>query len=150
MLLSEACNREVIITDSDCTVFKATKLMREYNVGSIVVTKKEKEIIKPIGIITDRDIVIEVIAKNAIPDMVKLSEIMNTELITGKDTDQLWNSLQVMRTHGVRRMPVIDNKGSLVGIITADDILELLSEELLDLTRLIALEQKKEAALVET
>ena len=147
MLLGEACNREVIITDSSCTVLKAAKLMREYHVGSIVIIKKEQEINKPIGIITDRDIVIEVISKNTIPDMVKLSEIMSTELVTGKDTDELWASLQNMRTHGVRRMPVIDKNGSLVGIITADDILELFSEELQDVIRLIAVEQEKEGAL---
>ena len=121
--------------------------MRDYHVGSIVVTKKDEGITKPIGIITDRDIVIDVIAKDISPEKVTVNGIMNSKLITGKDTDQLWNSLRTMRTHGIRRMPVIDSNGSLVGIITADDILELFSEELLDLTRLIALEQKKEETL---
>lgn len=147
MQLGEACNREVIIIADNSSVIEAAKLMRDYHVGSIVVTKKDEGITKPIGIITDRDLVIDVIAKDMSPEKVTVSGIMNSKLITGKDTDQLWNSLRTMRTHGIRRMPVIDSHGSLVGIITADDILELFSEELLDLTRLIALEQKKEETL---
>lgn len=147
MQLGEACNREVIIIADNSSVIEAAKLMRDYHVGSIVVTKKDEGITKPIGIITDRDLVIDVIAKDISPEKVTVSSIMNSKLITGKDTDQLWNSLRTMRTHGIRRMPVIDSNGSLVGIITADDILELFSEELLDLTRLIALEQKKEETL---
>lgn len=147
MQLGEACNREVIIIADNSSVIEAAKLMRDYHVGSIVVTKKDEGITKPIGIITDRDLVIDVIAKDMSPEKVTVSGIMNSKLITGKDTDQLWNSLRTMRTHGIRRMPVIDSNGSLVGIITADDILELFSEELLDLTRLIALEQKKEETL---
>lgn len=147
MQLGEACNRDVIIIADDSSVKEAAKLMRDYHVGSIVVTKKDKGITKPIGIITDRDLVIDVIAKDISPEKVTVSDIMNSKLITGKDTDQLWNSLRTMRTHGIRRMPVIDSEGSLIGIITADDILELFSEELLDLTRLIALEQKKEETL---
>ncbi len=147
MQLGEACNRDVIIIADDSSVIEAAKLMRDYHVGSIVVTKKDEGITKPIGIITDRDLVIDVIAKDKSPEKVTVSDIMNSKLITGKDTDQLWNSLRTMRTHGIRRMPVIDSEGSLIGIITADDILELFSEELLDLTRLIALEQKKEETL---
>lgn len=147
MQLGEACNREVIIIADNSSVIEAAKLMRDYHVGSIVVTKKDEGITKPIGIITDRDIVIDVIAKDISPEKVTVNGIMNSKLITGKDTDQLWNSLRTMRTHGIRRMPVIDSDGCLVGIITADDILELFSEELLDLTRLIALEQKKEETL---
>ncbi len=147
MQLGEACNRDVIIIADDSSVIEAAKLMRDYHVGSIVVTKKDEGITKPIGIITDRDLVIDVIAKDKSPEKVTVSDIMNSKLITGKDTDQLWNSLRSMRTHGIRRMPVIDSEGSLIGIITADDILELFSEELLDLTRLIALEQKKEETL---
>lgn len=147
MQLGEACNREVIIITDNSSVIDAAKLMRDYHVGSIVVTKKDGGITKPIGIITDRDLVIDVIARDISPEKVTVNGIMNSKLITGKDTDQLWNSLRTMRTHGIRRMPVIDSNGSLVGIITADDILELFSEELLDLTRLIALEQKKEETL---
>ncbi len=147
MQLGEACNRDVIIIADDSSVIEAAKLMRDYHVGSIVVTKKDEGITKPIGIITDRDLVIDVIAKDKSPEKVTVSDIMNSKLITGKDTDQLWNSLRTMRTHGIRRMPVIDSEGNLIGIITADDILELFSEELLDLTRLIALEQKKEETL---
>ena len=87
---------------------------------------------------------IEVIAKNGLPDMVKVSDIIKPKLITGKDTDQLWDSLHSMRTYGVRRMPIVDKKGNLVGIITTDDILELFTEELQDMAQLSAFEQKKE------
>ena len=144
MQLGEACNREVIIATENCSIIEAAKLMRDYHVGSVVVVKKEDEISKPIGIVTDRDLVINFLAKEISFEKVTVGEIMNSKLITGKDSDQLWDSLHTMRTHGIRRMPVIDNKQSLVGIITADDILELFSEELQDLTRLIAVEQKKE------
>ena len=144
MQLGEVCNRDVIIATESCSVIEAAKLMYDYHVGSIIIVNKENEISKPIGIVTDRDLVINLLAENLLPQKVTIKELMNSKLITGKDTDQLWDSLNIMCTHGIRRMPVVDKDNCLLGIISADDIVELLSEQLQNLTRLIAIEQKKE------
>ncbi|MFA6903803.1 MAG: CBS domain-containing protein [Gallionellaceae bacterium] len=145
MPVSEICNREVVIVQRDATVHEAAKLMRQHHVGDVVVVEERKGVRVPVGIVTDRDLVVEIMVPELVQTVITVGDIMGSELATVKDSTGIYESIQYMRAEGVRRLPVVDSKGGLVGILTLDDLLELLAEELLELSRLVRQEQKKEA-----
>lgn len=147
MPIGEFCNREVIVADRDTSVFEAAQLMREYHVGCLVVVESLDGPRRPIGLVTDRDIVMEVVAENVAPETVKLGEIISGKLSTIHVTDGVYDTLRYMREHGFRRMPVVNELGELAGIVSMDDYLGLLAEEMTELTRLIAREQGRESTL---
>ena len=78
-------------------------------------------------------------------DAVTVKDVMSFELTTTQEQDNLWDTLERMRKQGVRRMPVVNERGGLVGILTTDDVLELISEALQDVSKLIKREQKRES-----
>jgi CBS domain-containing protein len=143
--MGEACNREVIVTTRDTAIVQAARLMREHHVGNLVVVEERDGQRFPAGIVTDRDIVVEVVAENVALDALTVGDIMSTELLTAQEEDPVWMVLERMRTRGVRRIPVVSTEGVLVGIMAMDDLLGLLSEELTALARLIKSEQMHEA-----
>jgi CBS domain-containing protein len=113
------------------------------NFDLIVVTKSEDGN-TPIGIVTDRDIVMEVVANNADPQTVKVVEIMSQELVTGSEEEGIYEIIERMRMHGIRRLPVVDKEGRLSGILSVDDILEFLGEEVDALIGLFYKERRSE------
>lgn len=145
MPVSDICNREVIIVQRETTVNEAAKLMRQHHVGSVVVVEERKGVKVPVGIVTDRDLVVEVMAPDLVQMVITVADIMGQKLVTVQDGMGIYESIQYMRGEGVRRLPVVDSKGGLIGILALDDLLELLAEELLDLARLVKHEQKKES-----
>ena len=144
MTISEFCNREVVFTKRDTSIPQAARLMRDHHVGNLVIVEKEAGVRRPVGIVTDRDIVVEVLAKDVPLDSVTVGDIMSHDLLLGEEEDGLWTTIQRMRSRGIRRIPVVNAEGGLEGILTVDDIFELLSEELAMLVRLIAHEQERE------
>ncbi len=145
MPISEICNREVIVVQRETTVHEAAKLMRQHHVGSVVVVDESKGMRVPVGIVTDRDLVVEIMAPDLVQMVITVGDIMPPKLATVKDSMGIYESIRYMRAEGVRRLPVVDGKGALIGILALDDLLELLAEELLELSRLVRHEQKKEA-----
>lgn len=145
MPVGEICNREVVIVQRDATVHEAARLMRQHHVGDVVVVEERKGVRVPVGIVTDRDLVVEIMAPDLVQMVMTVGDIMGSKLATVKDSTGIYESIQYMRAEGVRRLPVVDSKGGLVGILTLDDLLELLAEELLELSRLVRQEQKKES-----
>jgi CBS domain-containing protein len=144
MPISEICNREVIIVQRDDTIVEAAKLMRQHHVGDVVVVEDRGGVRVPLGIVTDRDLVVEIMATELNPAVITVGDIMLPELVTVKEHTGLYEAVQYMRAKGVRRLPVVNDSGALQGILTLDDLLELLAEELLALSKLVKLEQKKE------
>lgn len=144
MAIGEICNREVVVVREDASVAEAARLMRKYHVGDLVVVRESRGKNKPVGIVTDRDLVVEVMAARLDPATLSVGEIMGRDLAKVKESTGVSEVIRFMRDMGVRRMPVVDGKGALVGLVTLDDLLELLSEELAELARLTQLEQKKE------
>ena len=144
MPLSEICNREVIVVQRDDTGIEAAKLMRQHHVGDVVVVEDRGDVRVPVGIVTDRDLVVEIMAPELDQMVITAGDIMAPELATVKENIGLFEAIQYMRAKGVRRLPVVNLSGGLVGILTLDDLLELLAEELLALAKLVAREQKKE------
>lgn len=146
MPIGEFCNREVVVADRGTSVAEAARLMREYHVGCLVVLDSLEGPRRPVGLVTDRDIVVEVVAKGVAPENVALGEIITGKASAIRVTDGVYDTLHYMREHGFRRMPVVNELGELAGIVSMDDFLGLLAEEMTELARLIAREQGRESA----
>ncbi|MGB7816309.1 MAG: CBS domain-containing protein [Methylotenera sp.] len=146
MTIGAICNREVITVQRDATVLHAAMLMRQYHVGDVVVIENRKDVTVPIGIVTDRDVVIEVVATELDTAVITVGDIMVASLAVVKDSVGVLEAIQLMTGKGVRRLPVVDDGGSLMGIVTLDDLLLLLAKEFGALSKLVAREQKNEAS----
>lgn len=144
MTIGAICNREVISVQRDASVLHAAMLMRQYHVGDVLVIKEHKGKSVPIGIVTDRDIVIEVIATELDAAVITTGDIMGTKLFVIKEDAGILEAVQSMAAKGIRRLPVVDADGGLIGIVTRDDLLFLLARELGALTKLVSREQKNE------
>jgi CBS domain-containing protein len=144
MPISEVCNREVVIVRADDSVLEAARLMRKHHVGDVLVVEDRGGSRVPIGIVTDRDLVVEIMAAQLDPMAITVGDIMVSELVTVKESAGLFEAIEYMHAKGVRRLPVVDDNGGLAGILTLDDLLELLAEEMAALARLVKYEQKKE------
>lgn len=146
MSVGEYCNREVVITEKHTEIQEAARLMRNYHVGDLVVVEPRGDGENvPVGIVTDRDLVVEVLAQALDSSSVTVADIMSQNPITAQEQDNLWDTLNRMRAQGVRRLPVVNGAGGLVGILTADDVLALIAEGLADLVKLVQRELKQEA-----
>ena len=144
MLVGELCNRDVVVVDKDASTQVAIKLMREYHVGDVVVVEERLGQRVPIGILTDRDVVIELLAEDVDMDAVSVGDIMSYELVVAREADQLTSTIKKMKSKGIRRLPVVNEQGGLVGILALDDMIEIMAELMDDLASLVRKEQKKE------
>ena len=144
MTIGEICNREVIVIQQDETVQEAAKLMRQFHVGAVIVIDKPNGRAIPIGIVTDRDLIVEVMATELDETVIKVGDIMAPDIFTIKENTETNEAIELMRRKTIRRLPVVDDAGELIGILTLDDALQWLSESMLDLAKLVKYEQKKE------
>lgn len=144
MTIGEICTRRVVIASRDTSIYDAAKLMREYHAGDLVVTDELGDKRTPIGIVTDRDIVIEILAEGLNPGGLTVGDIMTGSLVTVNEHDSIFEALRLMRSEGIRRTPIVDSAGALIGIVSLDDMLELIAEELGDLASLIREERRNE------
>ena len=144
MPVGEICNRDVIILRRDETVLEAAQLMRRHHVGDVVVVEERDGLRIPVGIVTDRDVVVEIVATELDPGVMTVGDIIGQDLATVKEDVAIFDAVQYMRSKTVRRLPVVDKNGALVGILTLDDLLELLSEELLAIAKLVNYQRQKE------
>jgi CBS domain-containing protein len=144
MRVGEFCSREVVIVDREETIVEAARLMREKHVGDVVVVEERAGERFPVGILTDRDIVVQLVAAGIALDAVSIGDAMSFELATAREEDGLLDTIRQMQLKGVRRLPVVDAHGALVGILSVDDVLELISEQLSGLVTVITREQERE------
>lgn len=144
MNVGELCNREVVIVERGDTIVAAAKLMRRYHVGDLVVVEKRLGGASPIGILTDRDIVIELIAGEVDLDSVTVGDVMSPDLVKVRVDEGISETVKLMRSRGIRRLPVVNGQGGLEGIVAVDDLIDLLAEQLKDIVSLIGTERKQE------
>jgi len=145
MNVSDLCNRTVVICRKEDSVIDAAGKMRAFHVGDLVVVEDQGDRRVPVGIVTDRDLVVSVLARHSkVIDSLKVGDIYSTDLVTALEEESLPEALAKMRAHGVRRLPVVNRRGELEGILTFDDVVELLAEELTELAELPAREQRRE------
>jgi CBS domain-containing protein len=146
MLVGQFCNRDVICAGRQTTVAEAAMLMRKHHVGDVVIVDRSDAERMPIGIVTDRDIAVEVVAPALDPTAVKVGDLVSWgELATLQDTDTYADALRLMHEKGVHRIPVINRAGVLVGIVSFHDLLPRLASELSQLAELAELGRRREA-----
>jgi CBS domain-containing protein len=143
MTAGEVCNRQVVFARPETPIVDAVSLMKTHHVGDIVVVREPDGERVPIGILTDRDVALAVERLLRLPQL-RVADVMSAGLVTSPERESLHDALKKMQSHGIRRLPVINDRGGLEGILTLDDVVELLSEELTDLAKLVAKEQKRE------
>ena len=144
MRISDICTRHVFHVAPTVSVREVAEKMRKCHVGALVVMDQPNGKRVPVGIVTDRDIVISVVALGVDPQSLAVGDIMSREPATCAETDDLLRAIEIMRNRGVRRLPVLDGKGNLAGMVTADDISGGITRELNDLSRALVREQVRE------
>jgi CBS domain-containing protein len=145
MTIGEICNRNVVVAPKGEMVVDAAMRMRTSHVGALVVVENRNGRHVPIGIVTDRDIVIAAVAGD--PDHINylmLSDVMTSDLVTATEQDSIEAALKKMHEHGIRRLPIVDTAGTLVGILTLDDVLAYQTGQQGELVALVAREQQRE------
>jgi CBS domain-containing protein len=143
MSIGQLCKRRVVCTHRNASVKEAAQLMCEFHVGSLVVVEEPGSAV-PIGLLTDRDIVREIVAPELDASSISVGDIMNRELITAEADDDVHDIVEMMSERGIRRVPIVDNEGELVGIVSQDDLYQRLSEEMSALAALSPRQQVNE------
>ena len=144
MSIGEFCNREVVFATREMSLPEAAQLMREYHVGDLVVVDEVAGKRVPVGIVTDRDMVIEVIAQSLDLNEFRVGDIMGRRLVSVPEKEGVFETIRLMRAKGIRRIPVVNQEGELAGIVSADDMLDLLAEEITGLSMVSLREQERE------
>jgi len=121
--------------------------MRDEHVGDLVVVDEPGARPKPVGVLTDRDIVVALLAKGIAPiELLDVGDLLTRDVVTASEDEDVSTVVTRMQRQGIRRMPVVDEAGVLVGIFTVDDLLRMLSDSLASIVSLIAREQRHEVA----
>lgn len=148
MTVGAFCSRIVVFVGEDEGVVEAAKLMRTRHIGSLVVVgNPERGPYDPVGMVTDRDLVIEVLAQGIDVGSVSVKDVMSSDPVVAREQDSLVDTLKRMRTRGVRRVPITDDDGQIVGVLSIDDVVSLLASELSDIDSVIQREQEREREL---
>ena len=146
MPIGDICVREVVTATRETTRQQAAQLMRENHVGDLLVVEQRNGVRMPVGIVTDRDIVVAVVAADLDPAVLSVGDIMGPDLETVQEDEGIFETLNQMRDAGVRRIPVVSEENALVGIVSTDDIVQLLADEMTEVAKLISREQRREMA----
>ena len=147
MKIGEFCNREVVVAAKDTEIAEAAGLMKRHHVGDVVICEQMGDKNVPVGVVTDRDLVVEVLAQDVPTDEIRIADVMSFDIETVRDEEGIWETLEKMRHLGVRRMPVVDGDGALVGLVTFDDFLELFAEAMSNMSALVKAELARETRL---
>ena len=149
MNVGSICRHQVITVTPRTDLVAAAQLMREQHVGFLVVVEPEPNTTfgRPVGVLTDRDIVISVVARDADPKSLTVADVMKQYPAMVDETDPLDQALHTMRRMGVRRLPVVGSAGMLTGILALDDVLDVLSGEISDVSGTVRNEQRIESRL---
>lgn len=136
MTMKALCSRVVVTIHRQAAVEDAARLMRASHVGDVVVVDRAESRI-PVGILTDRDIAVEVVGKGLAPAQTPVGSVMSAPVLTLGEEDGFLEALDKMSARGVRRAPVVDQDGRLMGLVSIDDLVRLLARELAKIGALI-------------
>ncbi len=139
------CNHNVATIGRDEDIVTAAARMRHTHVGDLLVVETRGAYVVPIGIITDRDIVVSIVAKGVSPSEIKGGDAMSGELVTVHKDMGVEAALREMRRGGVRRAPVVGDEGELVGVLSIDDVIDHLAVQLAHIADIVRMEQRAEA-----
>ena len=144
MHVAQICTHRVVTCPPETSALEMARLMRERHVGDVVVVDRDEEGAVPVGVVTDRDIVVRVLAKGLDIGAVTAGDLMGEPLITAFDSEGVHDAIWHMRSHGIRRLPVVDARGVLLGVVTMDDIAAHLAAELADMVRIVPSQGRRE------
>jgi len=144
MRIGKICTVKTIVCTLDESIQGAALLMRQHHVGDLVVVQVRDGEKIPVGILTDRDIVVSVIALGLDPASLEVGDVMSDDLLTTDESEDVYELIERMRLRGIRRVPVVNRDGALSGIVSADDLLEFLAQEMGELSRIASHQQSQE------
>lgn len=148
MTIGEVCTRDVVSVRREDGVLTVAQIMRDRHVGDVVVLEGDGAERRPVGILTDRDIVVGIVAQA--PDklaQLQVRDVFVGGLLTVNEQDSIDTAIDLMRDRGIRRLPVVDFEGRLRGIVTFDDLLNVLARQFLDLAHVVGRERRREEQL---
>lgn len=144
MLVKDICTLDIAACGRDLSILEAACMMRQHHTGDLVVVDDPMGDRTPAGIVTDRDIVVEALANELDTAKTPVSTIMSSKLVIANANEDVFDAMERMRVHGVRRLPVVDHSGSLIGIVTLDDILTLQAGHFATLAGIVSKEMDRE------
>ena len=145
MRIGELCTRAVVTCRRDTSAQELAQLMRDRHVGDVVVVDADAGGATPVGIVTDRDVIVRIVAHGVDPKLVRAEDLIVGGLVTALESEGLYDAIWHMRSKGVRRLPVVDQHNHLLGMLTADDVVRFLAEELTELAHAVPHQRKLEA-----
>lgn len=138
MNAGELCIREVVTATSGESVLDAARRMAEHDVGTLVVVERRDGAVRPIGIVTDRDLVTRALTRTDLrSDELTLQQVMRTDVITAQEDDHVDDVLAKLRQYAIRRIPIVNDRGELQGILALDDLQAWLGTQMNDATELV-------------
>ena len=135
MHIGEICTRSVVTCRRDTSARELARLMRERHVGDVVVVDEHEGLLTPVGVVTDRDLVVKVLAMDIDPAALRAEGLMANSVETAFESELVYDAIWHMRGKNIRRLPVVDAHNHLLGMLTADDVTRFLAQELGDLAR---------------
>ncbi len=149
MNVAEVCQQNVVTVRPFDELTGAAQLMREKHVGYLIVVEPafEEGTFKPIGVLTDRDLVVSVIARATNPQGLSVGDVMTRDPVVAVEEESIADALTKMRRIGVRRLPVVGSHGQLTGVLSLDDVIDSLVGQLQEVAGSIRTEQAVEHAL---
>ena len=132
MRAGELCVRDVVTAFADESVIDVARRMAEFGVGDVVVVIAQRPSLpRPIGIVTDRDLVVHVLARtDRRPAEVKVADVMRRELVVAREDDDIESVVAKMRAQAIRRIPIVDERGGLQGMLSLDDVLGWMRDQI--------------------
>ena len=143
-LMEQLCEKDVICLKPSDTVFDAAERMCADHVGNVVIVDDKNSRKIPVGMLTDRDIVINSIAKKLNPESIKISDIMSKKVVTASEDIEISDLIQLITTEGVSRLPIVDSSGALIGILSSKRLFQYMAQGLCLLSSLSIQQQKRE------
>ncbi len=137
MKLGDIATRGAISVSRAAPLIEAAQLMCERGVGAVVVVESPADRPTPVGIVTDRDIVRAQLERVADLSRLRIADVMSRDPLVLAAEESMENALAHLRARGVRRAPVIDSSGALIGVVSTDDLLACLARQLLEISSLV-------------
>ena len=144
--VGSVASRVVVTAPPGMLVAGAARLMREHHVGTLVIVDTTTGAPRPTGLVTDRDLVMEILAQGVNPDLVAVGDLPGRPVVTAREDDTLFDAIQTMNRNGIRRLVVVDAQGNLAALLSMDDVIGVLAEEMTGMSKTLDIEARTERA----
>ncbi len=150
MNVGQICRRRIVTVDAAATPAQAAELMREHHVGALIVTMQTDEETGVVGVITDRDLVINVLARGLDAGAVEVGDLGGEQVVSVAEDDDVSRAINTMRTSGVRRLLVTNSEERLIGVVSLDDLVDACASDVDGLAQVIRAGIEREVAAAST